>query len=49
MADFYGEQSFDDVLTALGQGKSVDEAMIEATGKDMADFQVEYEEWLRNL
>lgn len=49
MADFYGESSFDTVLTALGQGKSVDEAMIEATGKDMADFQQEYEEWLRNL
>ncbi|GAB4269790.1 MAG: hypothetical protein Kow0029_06050 [Candidatus Rifleibacteriota bacterium] len=49
MADFYGEQSFDTVLSALGNGKSIDEAMIEATGKDMAEFQQEYEEWLRNL
>lgn len=49
MADFYGEASFDSVLTALGQGKSIDEAMVEATGKDMSDFQQEFEGWLRNL
>ncbi|HOI90717.1 MAG TPA: tetratricopeptide repeat protein [Candidatus Rifleibacterium sp.] len=49
MADFYGEQSLDSVLSALGRGKSLDEAMIEGTGKGMADFQEEYEEWLRNL
>ncbi|MDD2997461.1 MAG: tetratricopeptide repeat protein [Candidatus Riflebacteria bacterium] len=49
MADFYGEQSFDSLLSALGRGKTVDEAMTEATGKNMADFQEEYEEWLRNL
>jgi len=49
LADFYGESSFDTLLSALGQGKSVDEAMVEATGKDMNDFQSEFEEWLRNL
>lgn len=49
MAEFYGEQSLDGVLSALGRGKSVDEAMAEATGKGMADFQQDYEEWLRNL
>jgi len=49
MADFYGEQSFDTVLSALGSGKSIDEAMTEATGKNMAEFQQEYEDWLRNL
>lgn len=49
MAEFYGTQSFDSVLSALGRGKSPDEAMSEATGKSMGDFQQEYEEWLRNL
>ncbi|MFZ5949420.1 MAG: peptidase MA family metallohydrolase [Candidatus Rifleibacteriota bacterium] len=49
MADFYGESSFDAVLTALGQGKSIDEAMVEATGKNMEDFEDEFENWLKNL
>lgn len=49
MASFYGEQSFDSLLAGLGRGKSLDEAMVEATGKNMTDFQEEYEEWLRNL
>lgn len=49
MADFYGESSFEQVLSALGQGKSVDEAMTEATGKTMSEFQSEFEDWLRNL
>lgn len=49
MAEFYGEQSFNSVLSALGSGKSIDEAMVEATGKSMNDFQREYEDWLRNL
>lgn len=49
MADFYGEQSFDTVLSALGSGKSIDEAMTEATGRSMNEFQQEYEDWLRNL
>lgn len=49
MAEFYGEQSFDSLLSSLGRGKSLDEAMNEATGKSMGDFQAEYEEWLRNL
>lgn len=49
MADFYGEQSFDTVLSELGNGKSLDEAMNEATGNDMEGFQSEYEGWLRNL
>ena len=49
MAEFYGEQSFDSLLSSLGRGKSQDEALLEATGKNLADFQEEYEEWLRNL
>lgn len=49
MADFYGEQSLDTVLSSLGQGKSIDESMVEATGKNMIDFQDEFEHWLRNL
>lgn len=49
MAEFYGVQSFDSILSALGRGKSEDEAMTEATGKNMSEFQQEYEEWLRNL
>jgi tetratricopeptide (TPR) repeat protein len=49
IADYYGDYTFDTILTELGEGKSIDEAMLEATGNDMADFQLEYEEWLRNL
>ncbi len=49
LAEFYGEQSFDALLSALGRGKSIDEAMNEATGKNLSEFQSEYEEWLRNL
>ena len=49
MADFYGEQSFDSLLSSLGKGKTLDEAMTEATGRTMSEFQEEYEEWLRNL
>lgn len=49
MAEFYGEQSLDSVLSALGRGKNIDEAMTEATGKSMKEFQGEYENWLRNL
>ena len=49
IADYYGDYTFDTILTELGEGKTIDEAMLEATGNDMADFQLEYEEWLRNL
>ena len=49
MADLYGEQSFDTILSALGRGKTIDEAMVETTGNSMSDFQSEYEGWLRNL
>ncbi len=49
IADFYGEQSFDSLLSSLGSGKSLDEAMTEATGRTMPEFQEEHEDWLRNL
>ncbi|PKL42932.1 MAG: hypothetical protein CVV41_12980 [Candidatus Riflebacteria bacterium HGW-Riflebacteria-1] len=49
LADFYGERSFDEILSALGEGKSIDEAMIDATGRDMDSFQQRYEDWLRKL
>lgn len=39
IAEFYGEQSFDGILSALGRGKNIDEAMTEATGKSMSEFQ----------
>lgn len=49
IADYYGERCFDDILSALGEGKSMDEAMIDATGRDMSSFQERYEDWLRKL
>ncbi|MBU1106780.1 MAG: tetratricopeptide repeat protein [Candidatus Riflebacteria bacterium] len=49
IADFYGEQSFDTILSALGRGKTIDEAMVEGTGNNMKEFQREYKSWLRNL
>lgn len=48
MADFYGEQSFDSLLSELGKGKSLNESIQEATGKSYSEFQDEYKEWLRN-
>ncbi|EKD84341.1 MAG: hypothetical protein ACD_39C00097G0001, partial [uncultured bacterium] len=49
LADYYGERSFDEILSALGEGKSIDEAMVDTTGRDMDNFQEKYEDWLRKL
>ena len=48
MADYYGEQSFDTLLTALGKGKSIQEAVHEATGKEYDEFQDELKDWIKN-
>lgn len=49
LADYYGERCFDDLLTALGEGKTMDEAMIDAIGRDMDYFQEHFEDWLKKL
>jgi tetratricopeptide (TPR) repeat protein len=49
LADFYGEYVFDEILTELGKGKTIDDALLNSIGRDMSDFQIEYEDWLRNL
>ena len=49
LADYYGERAFDTILSALGEGKSFDEAMIDATGRDMDHFQERFEDWVRKL
>ena len=48
MADFYGEQSFDTLLSAIGRGKNIHEAVEEATGKDYSDFEDEVKEYIKN-
>lgn len=48
LADFYGEQSFDTLLSAIGRGKNVHEAVEEATGKDYSDFEDELKEYIKN-
>ncbi|EKD83415.1 MAG: hypothetical protein ACD_39C00692G0001 [uncultured bacterium] len=49
LADYYGERSFDEILSALGEGKTIDEAMEDVTGRDLDSFQEKYESWLRKL
>ena len=48
LADRYTETSFEEILTLLGKGKYLDEALEEVTGNDLAGFQNDYENWLRN-
>lgn len=49
IADYYGEQSFDELLSKLGEGKTIDEAMLSVTGRSMSDFENEFTDWLSNL
>ncbi|MDD3001422.1 MAG: peptidase MA family metallohydrolase [Candidatus Riflebacteria bacterium] len=49
LADYYGEQSFDELLSELGEGKTIDEAMVSVTGRNMPDFENEFSDWLSNL
>ncbi len=49
LADSHGERAFDTILSSLGEGKSLDEAMIDATGRDMDYFQSRFEDWVRKL
>ena len=48
MADFYGEQSFDTLLSSLGKGKTIQEAVKEATGNEYSDFQDDLKDWIKN-
>ncbi len=48
MADYYGEQSFDTLLTSIGRGKSIEDAVKEATGKDYEEFEDELKAWIKN-
>lgn len=48
MADYYGEGSFDTLLSAIGRGKSIQEAVKEATGRDYNEFQDEVKDWIKN-
>jgi tetratricopeptide (TPR) repeat protein len=49
IADFYGEQSFDELLGSLGEGKTIDEALEASIGKNLSEFEEEYFDWLRNF
>lgn len=49
LADYYGERAFDTILSSLGEGKTIDEAMVDATGRDMDHFQSHFEDWVRKL
>lgn len=48
LVDFYGEQSIDKLLGALGQGKNIAEAIEETTSKDYSDFQSELKDYIKN-
>lgn len=48
LADLYGESSFDEILTKLGEGKTINEALEEAIGRNQNDFEEEYSGWLKN-
>ena len=48
MADLYGEQSFDSLLSAIGKGKNIQDAINETTGKDYDEFQDELKQWMKN-
>lgn len=49
IADFYGEQSFDELLGSLGEGKTIDEALEASIGRNLLEFEEEYYDWLRNF
>lgn len=49
LAEHYGEQSFDEILTSLGQGNSINEALEKATGRELDEFEEQLIRWVKNL
>lgn len=49
LAEYYGEQSFDEILTSLGQGDSINEALNKATGRELDEFEEQLVRWMGNL
>ena len=48
MADLYTESSFDTLLTSLGKGNGIKQAVEDATGQDYDSFQNEFKQWIKN-
>ena len=48
MADLYTESSFDTLLTSLGKGNNIRQAVEDATGQDYKAFQDEMKQWIKN-
>ncbi|MBF0406944.1 MAG: tetratricopeptide repeat protein [Candidatus Riflebacteria bacterium] len=44
--DRWGTQGMDDLLTSLSKGSNVDNAVEEATGRNLQQFQTELEDWI---
>ena len=47
MADNYGEQSFDKLLTSIGKGNDIERAVKDATGISYDKFQNEVKDWIK--
>ncbi|MBF0548220.1 MAG: tetratricopeptide repeat protein [Candidatus Riflebacteria bacterium] len=45
----WGTQGMDELLTSLGKGSNVDNAVEEATGRNLAQFQTELFDWIPSL
>lgn len=45
----WGFQGVDYLLATLGEGERVDEALLEATGLNLKDFESEFHDWLRSF
>ena len=48
MGDLYSESSFDTLLTSLGKGNNIKQAVEDATGQDYEGFQEELKQWIKN-
>lgn len=48
MGDLYSESSFDTLLTSIGKGNDIRQAVEEATGQDYDGFQDELKQWIKN-
>ncbi len=48
MGDLYSESSFDTLLTSLGKGNNIRQAVEDATGQSYNDFQEEMKQWIKN-
>ena len=48
MGDLYSESSFDTLLTSLGKGNNIKQAVEDATGQSYNGFQEEMKQWIKN-